>query len=344
MSGFRCRASNVGRPMSGVRCRASDVGRPMSDAQWFLMHVVLADSSSPFNIVAMAVPTAQDYDDLCYNYALPSVKGAAVGSKADGSTPQMDDELVKSMVIHDTASQHVHGRARDWAQAPFRREHADGPGITDAMARFWDIVGGREESGKAALSRLGDIVVPKAIREPDQLIQVPPDVAWTSAKHAVEEGTALLPPDGVSLSAFRTEVRDTLEAEASRVDAINEMLEVQIAECEGDHTARDRAENRYNQEAKSPGYGQRGEGGTMHKVLTAEEEIEFLRECVTALQANFEYMEEYISAEIRFWDSALAANERNLDDWYAREAEHPVMEDTEYFTHDYTEFRSLDDM
>lgn len=61
-------------------------------------------------------------------------------------------------------------------------------GITDAMARFWDIVGGREESGKAALSCLGDIVVPKAIREPDQLIQVPPDVAWTSAKHAVEEG------------------------------------------------------------------------------------------------------------------------------------------------------------
>ena len=54
----------------------------------------------------MAIPTAQDYDDLCYTYALPSVKGAAVGSKADGSTPQMDDELVKSMVIHDTASQH----------------------------------------------------------------------------------------------------------------------------------------------------------------------------------------------------------------------------------------------
>ncbi|KAH9913399.1 uncharacterized protein B0H18DRAFT_1126262 [Fomitopsis serialis] len=81
----------------------------------------------------------------------------------------------------------------------------------------------------------------------------------------------------------------------------------------------------------------------MH-VPQTEEEIEFLRECVTALQANFEYMEEYISAEIRFWDSALAANERNLDDWYAREAEHPVMEDTEYFAHDYTEFRSLDDM
>lgn len=35
------------------------------------------------------------------------------------------------------------------------------------------------------------------------------------------------------------------------MDAINEMLEVQIAECEGDHTARDRAENRYNQEASS---------------------------------------------------------------------------------------------
>ncbi|KAH9912600.1 uncharacterized protein B0H18DRAFT_960936 [Fomitopsis serialis] len=220
------------------------------------------------------------------------------------------------------------------------------------MARFWDIVGGREESGKAALSRLGDIVVPKAIREPDQLIQVPPDVAMDIREARGREGTALLPPDGVSLSAFRTEVRDTLEAEASPSDAINEMLEVQIAECEGDHTARDRAENRYTRRQvigrartgltcdapalvmhvpqSPPGYGQRGEGGTMHKVLTAEEEIEFLRECVTALQANFEYMEEYISAEIRFWDSALAANERNLDDWYAREAEHPVMEDTEY--------------
>ena len=61
-------------------------------------------------------------------------------------------------------------------------------GITDAMARFWDIVGGAEESGEATLSRLSDIVIPKASREPEPLIQVPPGVAWMSAKHEVNDG------------------------------------------------------------------------------------------------------------------------------------------------------------
>ena len=64
-------------------------------------------------------------------------------------------------------------------------------GITDAMARFWDIVGGAEESGEATLSRLSDIVIPKASREPEPLIQVPPGVAWMSAKHAVEDGMCI---------------------------------------------------------------------------------------------------------------------------------------------------------
>ncbi|KAH9914315.1 uncharacterized protein B0H18DRAFT_959903 [Fomitopsis serialis] len=250
----------------------------------------------------MAVPTAQDYDNVCDNEALPMAKAAFVSWQDNRSTAEANAQLVKSMCMAalTTGLKRLSDENTQTAL-----------GITDAMARFWDIVGGAEESGEATLSRLSDIVIPKASREPEPLIQVPPGVAWMSAKHAVED------------------------AETSRVEAVDEMVEAQIAECEADEAAMNREEMLHSQEAS---VGRLSADGNMQKVLDQEEEIEFLHECIAALKAHNEYMDEYISAEIRFWESAVAANERNVHDWYARGAEHPVMEDTAYFTQNYTEF------
>ena len=45
----------------------------------------------------------------------------------------------------------------------------------------------------------------------------------------------LIPPDNVSLSAFRTEMRDAFDAETTRVEAVNELLDAEITREENMH-------------------------------------------------------------------------------------------------------------
>ena len=93
-----------------------------------------------------------------------------------------------------------------------------------------------------------------------------------------------------------------------------------------------------------PGQYKQLENGEYTKVLNPREKLQYLDDIIEALVAQYAIMDEYISAEIGFWESVLEGSEREQRDWYARDALHPVMEDSDYFVRGFTEFRGLEDM
>ena len=93
-----------------------------------------------------------------------------------------------------------------------------------------------------------------------------------------------------------------------------------------------------------PGQYKQLENGEYTKVLNPGEKLQYLDDIIEALVAQYAIMDEYISAEIGFWESVLEGSEREQRDWYARDALHPVMEDSDYFARGFTEYRGLEDM
>ncbi|KAH9916222.1 uncharacterized protein B0H18DRAFT_958922 [Fomitopsis serialis] len=324
-------------PASGVRQRASGGGCPVAVVRWRV---------------------SVEFEAVFHDNAVAAAQAAAQSTGAHGSTAAEDRVLLKSMCMAAMITGFQRLSNEDTLMVL---------GITDAMARFWEVLDAPEQSGAAALERLKDVVVLKDVSMEPEGSQGTRGVPPMTRKHGLDdEGNVLIPPDNVSLSAFRMEMRDTFDTEATRVEAVEALLDAEITREDERRMSLERRHIREQQDgiahyinklnlrllppmvmpipASPPGQYRQLANGELTKVLDPAEKVQYLDNIIDALMTQYGIMEDYISAEIGFWESVLEGSEREQSDWYARVAPHPVMEDSDYFARGFTEFRGLEDM
>ncbi|KAH9916459.1 uncharacterized protein B0H18DRAFT_958815 [Fomitopsis serialis] len=297
--------------------------------------------TSPFNLPN---PGRLQLDWNCFRVQLilgHEAQAAAQSSGAPGSTAAEDRMLLKSMQCM--------AALMTGFQCLSNEDTLMVLGLTDAMSRFWEVLDGPEGSGAAALEHLRDTVVLKDVPMEHDRIQGAPGVPQMTRQHG---------GDG--------EMRDTFDAETTRVEAVNKLLDTEITREENMHMLLERRHigeeedgiahyiNQLNLRLlppmvmpipdSPPGQYKQLENGEYTKVLNPGEKLQYLDDIIEAQVAQYAIMDEYISAEIRFWESVLEGSEREQRDWYARDALHPVMEDSDYFVRGFTEFCGLEDM